>query len=75
MAYRSLSYRGLDEIDTGIQGPRSSPIEPQNKYTERPGKPRTRTPPLGHPTSENRIPPAAGTFEQDGFGDPIGQAR
>ncbi|KAF2598544.1 hypothetical protein F2Q68_00010124 [Brassica cretica] len=70
-----LSYSGLYEIDTGLQGPRSTSIQPQNGYTERPGEPRTRTPPLGHPTSENRTPPATGTFQQTGFGDPTGQAR
>ncbi|KAG2250316.1 hypothetical protein Bca4012_097719 [Brassica carinata] len=30
---------------------------------------------MGHPTSENRTPFAARTFQQTGFSDPIGQAR
>ncbi|WZZ27335.1 hypothetical protein YC2023_010736 [Brassica napus] len=74
MAYQSLSYNGLDEIDTGLQGPRSTPTQTQKGYMERPGEPRTRIPPLGHPTSENRPPSATGTFQKAGFGDPIGQA-
>ncbi|KAF3511124.1 hypothetical protein F2Q69_00005218 [Brassica cretica] len=74
LAHRSLSYSGLDEIDTGLQGPRSTSIQSQNGYTERPGEQRTRIPPLSHPTSENRTPSATRTFQQTGFGDPIGQA-
>ncbi|KAF3545459.1 hypothetical protein DY000_02006118 [Brassica cretica] len=74
LAHRSFSYSGLDEIETGLQGPRSTSIQSQNGYTERPGEPRTRIPPLSHPTSENRTPSATKTFQQTGFGDPIGQA-
>ncbi|KAF3610555.1 hypothetical protein DY000_02048766 [Brassica cretica] len=43
--HRSLSYSGLDEIDTGLQRPRSTPIQFQNGSTERHGEPRTRIPP------------------------------
>ncbi|KAF3589375.1 hypothetical protein F2Q69_00030655 [Brassica cretica] len=39
MIHQSLSYSGLDEIDTGIQRPRSTPIQFQNRSTERPGEP------------------------------------
>nr|VDC95807.1 unnamed protein product [Brassica oleracea] len=71
LAHRSFSYSGLDEIETGLQGPQSTLIQSQNGYTERPGEPRTRIPPLSHPTSENRTPSATKTFQQTGFGDPI----
>ncbi|KAF3595900.1 hypothetical protein DY000_02023584 [Brassica cretica] len=37
MTHRSLSYSGLDEIDTGLQCPRSTPIQFQNGSTERQG--------------------------------------
>ncbi|KAF2614211.1 hypothetical protein F2Q70_00012472 [Brassica cretica] len=45
MTHRSLSYCGLYEIDTGLQRPRSTPIQFQNRSTERHGEPRTRIPP------------------------------
>ncbi|KAG2287633.1 hypothetical protein Bca52824_047237 [Brassica carinata] len=41
MTHRSLSYSGLDEIDPGLQRPRSTPIQFQNRSTERQGEPRT----------------------------------
>lgn len=75
VAYRSLSYNGLDEIDTRMQGPQIALIRSLNGYAERSGEPRTQTPPSGHPTSENQVPPAAGTFQQTGFADPVGQAK
>ncbi|CDY58296.1 BnaA06g38710D [Brassica napus] len=75
MTHRSLSYNGLDEIDTRLQGPRSTPIQSQNRCTGRPGEPRTRIQMPSHPTSENLTPSATGTFHQTGFDDPIGQAR
>ncbi|KAF2540286.1 hypothetical protein F2Q68_00032407 [Brassica cretica] len=37
MTHRSLSYNGLDEIDIGLQRPRSTPIQFQNGSTERQG--------------------------------------
>ena len=48
MSARSLSYNGLDEIDTGLQAQRSTPIQSQNIYMERTGEPRNRIPPLGN---------------------------
>ncbi|KAF2581037.1 hypothetical protein F2Q68_00005563 [Brassica cretica] len=45
MTHRSVSYSGLDEIDTGLQRPRSTPIQFQNGSTERHEEPRTRIPP------------------------------
>ena len=75
MPQRSLSYSGLDEIDTGLQAQRSTTIQPQNKYTERTGEPRSRMQPLGNLTSENQTPSALRTAQQMGFGEPIGQAR
>ncbi|KAF3553070.1 hypothetical protein F2Q69_00013003 [Brassica cretica] len=45
MTHQSLSYSGLDEIDTGLQRPRSTPIQFQNGSTERHGEPRTQIPP------------------------------
>ncbi|KAF2566279.1 hypothetical protein F2Q68_00025985 [Brassica cretica] len=63
MPQGSMSYSGLDEIDTGLQAQRSTLIQSQNRYMERPGEPR------------NRTPPAARTVQQTGFSDPIGQAR
>ena len=48
MTHRSLSYSGLDEIDTGLQRPRSTLIQFQNGSTERQGEPRTRIPPQNH---------------------------
>ncbi|KAG5410936.1 hypothetical protein IGI04_007255 [Brassica rapa subsp. trilocularis] len=40
MPQRSLSYSGLDEIDTRLQAQRSTPIQSQNIYMERTGEPR-----------------------------------
>ncbi|KAF2602768.1 hypothetical protein F2Q70_00026275 [Brassica cretica] len=40
MIHRSFSYSGLDEIDTGLQRPRSTSIHFQNGSTERQGEPR-----------------------------------
>ncbi|KAF3569555.1 hypothetical protein DY000_02016182 [Brassica cretica] len=48
MPPQSLSYNGLDEIDTGLQAQRSTPIQSQNIYMERTGEPRNRIPPLGN---------------------------
>ncbi|KAF3528904.1 hypothetical protein DY000_02039980 [Brassica cretica] len=73
MPQRSLSYSRLDEIETGLQAQRSTPIQSQNIYMERPGEPRNRMPPLGNLTSENQTPSAARTVQQTGFSDPIGQ--
>ncbi|KAF2604327.1 hypothetical protein F2Q70_00026433 [Brassica cretica] len=75
MSQRSLSYSRLDEIDTGLQAQRSTLIQSQNKYMERPGEPRNRMPPLGNLTSENRTMSAARTVHQMGFSDPTRQAR
>ncbi|KAF2594585.1 hypothetical protein F2Q70_00042942 [Brassica cretica] len=75
MTHRSLSYSGLDEIDTGLQRPRSPPIQFQNRSTERQGEPRTRIPPPNHSISENRTPSAARTFHQAGFDNLTKQAR
>ncbi|KAF3563341.1 hypothetical protein DY000_02016542 [Brassica cretica] len=73
MLQRSLSYSGLDEINTGLQAQRSTPIQSQNIYMERTGETRNRMPPLGNLTSENRTPSAARTAQQTGFNNPIGQ--
>ncbi|KAF2579193.1 hypothetical protein F2Q68_00005032 [Brassica cretica] len=67
MTHRSLSYSGLDEIDTGLQRPRSTPIQFQNGLTERQGKPRTQISPPNHSIPENRTPSATRTFHQAGF--------
>ncbi|KAF2564208.1 hypothetical protein F2Q70_00015198 [Brassica cretica] len=64
MTHRSLSYSGLDEIDTGLQCPRRTLIQFQNGATERQGEPRTRTPPLNHSIPENQTPSAARTLHQ-----------
>ncbi|KAF3586852.1 hypothetical protein F2Q69_00031065 [Brassica cretica] len=37
MTHRSLSYSGLEEIDTGLQRPRSTLIQFQNGLRERKG--------------------------------------
>ncbi|KAF2617061.1 hypothetical protein F2Q68_00038772 [Brassica cretica] len=66
MTQRSLSYSGLDEIDTGLQHPRSTPIQFQNGLTERQGEPRTRISPPNHSIPENRTPSATRTFHQAG---------
>ncbi|KAF3561411.1 hypothetical protein DY000_02013588 [Brassica cretica] len=75
MPQRSLSYSGLDEIDTGLQAQRSTLIQSQNRYMERTGEPRNRIPPLGNLTSENQTPSAPRTAQQTGFSEPRGQAR
>ncbi|KAF3550740.1 hypothetical protein DY000_02003402 [Brassica cretica] len=75
MTQRSLSYSGLDEIDTGLQYPRSTPIQFQNGLTERQGEPRTRISPPNHSIPENRTPSATRTFHQAGFNNPTEQAR
>ncbi|KAF2593414.1 hypothetical protein F2Q70_00042526 [Brassica cretica] len=56
MTHRSLSYSGLDEIDTELQRPRSTLIQFQNGSTERHEEPRTRIPPPNPSISENRTP-------------------
>ncbi|KAF2567821.1 hypothetical protein F2Q68_00025055 [Brassica cretica] len=53
MTHQSLSYIGLGEIDTGLQRPRSTPIQFQNGSTERQGEPRTRISPTNHSIPEN----------------------
>ncbi|KAF3487890.1 hypothetical protein F2Q69_00054477 [Brassica cretica] len=53
MTHQSLSYIGLDEIDTGLQRPRSTPIQFQNGSTERQGEPRTQISPTNHSIPEN----------------------
>ena len=75
MTHRSLSYNGLEEIDTGLQRPRSTPTQLQNESTERPREPRTQVPPPNHPNPENRTPSTTRTFHQARFGNPIEQAR
>ncbi|KAF3503000.1 hypothetical protein F2Q69_00043530 [Brassica cretica] len=75
MPQQSLSYSGLDEIDTGLQAQRSTLIQSQNKYMERTGEPRNRIPPLGNLTSENQTPSAPRTAQKTRFSDPIRQAR
>nr|VDD31882.1 unnamed protein product [Brassica oleracea] len=75
MPQQSLSYSGLDEIDTGLQAQRSTLIQSQNKYMERTGEPRNRIPPLGNLTSENQTPSALRTAQKMRFSDPIRQAR
>ncbi|XP_013709167.2 uncharacterized protein LOC106412825 [Brassica napus] len=75
MTHRSLSYSGLDEIDTGLQRPRSTPIQFRNGSTERKGEPRTRIPPPNNSISENRTPSATRTFHQTGFDNLTEQAR
>ncbi|KAF3509465.1 hypothetical protein F2Q69_00007556 [Brassica cretica] len=75
MPQRSLSYSGLDEIDTGLQHQRSTQIQSQNRYMERTGEPRNRMPPLGNLTSEDRIPSATRTARQTGFDELTGKAR
>ncbi|KAG2250162.1 hypothetical protein Bca52824_080298 [Brassica carinata] len=75
MTHRSLSYSGLDEIDTGLQRPRSTLIQFQNGSTERQGEPRTRIPPSNHLIPENRTPSATRTFHQVGFDNSTEQAR
>ncbi|KAF3569551.1 hypothetical protein DY000_02016020 [Brassica cretica] len=75
MTHRSLSYSGLDEIDTGLQRPRSTPIQFQNRSTERQGDPRTLIPPPYHSISEKRTPSATRTFHQAGFDNLTEQAR
>ncbi|KAF2531681.1 hypothetical protein F2Q70_00029436 [Brassica cretica] len=61
MTHRSLSYSGLDEIDTGLQRPRSTPIQFQNGSTERQEEQRTRISPPNHSIPENRTLSAVGT--------------
>ena len=75
MTHRSLSYSGLDEIDTGLQRPRSTPIQFQNGSTERQGEPRTRIPPLNHSIPKNRTPFATSTLHQAGFDNLAEQAQ
>ncbi|KAF3509800.1 hypothetical protein F2Q69_00009818 [Brassica cretica] len=75
MTHRSLSYSGLDEIDTGLQCPRRTLIQFQNGATERQGEPRTRTPPLNHSIPENQTPSAARTLHQAGFDNLTERAR
>ncbi|KAF2608562.1 hypothetical protein F2Q68_00043214 [Brassica cretica] len=75
MTHRSLSYSGLDEIDTGLQRPRSTLIQFQNGSRERQGEPRTRIPPSNHSIPKNRTPSAARTFHQVGFDNSTEQAR
>ncbi|KAF3594345.1 hypothetical protein DY000_02022057 [Brassica cretica] len=75
MPQRSLSYSGLDKIDTGLQAQRSTLIQSQNRYMERTGEPRNRMPTLGNLTSENRTPSDMRAAQQTGFGDPTGQAH
>ena len=66
MTHRSLSYSGLDEIDTGLQRPRSTPIQFQSGSTKRQGEPRMRIPPTEpfDPRKSNSIrhedPPSSG---------------
>ncbi|WZZ87259.1 hypothetical protein YC2023_115838 [Brassica napus] len=67
MTHRILSYNGLDEIDTGLQRPRSTPIQFQNRSTERQGEPRTRIPSPNHLIPKNRTPSATRTLHQAGF--------
>ncbi|KAG5411238.1 hypothetical protein IGI04_007557 [Brassica rapa subsp. trilocularis] len=64
MPQRSLSYSGLDEIDTGLQAQRSTPIQSQNRYMERTAEHRNRMLPLGNLTSENQTPSAPRTTQQ-----------
>uniref|UniRef100_A0A0D3A380 Uncharacterized protein n=1 Tax=Brassica oleracea var. oleracea TaxID=109376 RepID=A0A0D3A380_BRAOL len=66
MTHRSLSYSRLDKIDTGLQRPRSTPIQFQNGSTERQGEPRTRISPPNHSIPENQTPSAMRTFHQAG---------
>ncbi|KAG2255441.1 hypothetical protein Bca52824_074735 [Brassica carinata] len=75
MTHRSLSYSGLDEIDNGLQRPRSTPIQFQNGSTERQGEPRTRISPPNHSIPESRTPSATRTFNQTWFDNPTEQAR
>ena len=75
MTHRSLSYSGLNEINTGLQRPRSTPIQFQNGSTERQGEPRTRISPPNHSIPENQTPSAMRTFHQAGFDNPTEQAR
>ncbi|KAF2612670.1 hypothetical protein F2Q70_00011592 [Brassica cretica] len=72
MPQRSLSYSGLDKIETGLHGQINTLIQSQNIYTERPGEPRTRIPQLGNLTSENRTLSPTRTVRQTGFNNPIG---
>ncbi|KAF3564975.1 hypothetical protein DY000_02014202 [Brassica cretica] len=64
LTHQSLSYSGLDEINTGLRRPRSTPIQLQNGSAERQGEPRTRIPPPNHSISDNRTPSATRTFHQ-----------
>ncbi|KAG2282069.1 hypothetical protein Bca52824_053289 [Brassica carinata] len=75
MTHRSLSYIGLDEIDTGLQHPRSTHIQFQNGSTEWQGEPRTRIPPPNHSIPKNRTPSATRTLHQAGFDNLTEQAR
>ncbi|KAF3595473.1 hypothetical protein DY000_02022379 [Brassica cretica] len=75
MTHRILSYNGLDEIDTGLQHPRSTPIQFQNGPTERQGEPRTRIPPPNHLIPKNQTPSATGNFHQSGFDNLTEQTR
>ncbi|KAG2259208.1 hypothetical protein Bca52824_078502 [Brassica carinata] len=75
MTHRSLSYSGLDEINTGLQRPRSTPIQFQNRSTERHGEPRTRIPPPNPSIPENRTPSATRTLHQTGFDNLTEQPR
>ncbi|KAF3608156.1 hypothetical protein DY000_02050093 [Brassica cretica] len=75
MTHRSLSYSEMDEINTGLQRPRSTPIQFQNGSTERQEKPRTRIPPQNHSIPENRTPSATRTLHQAGFDNLTEQAR
>ncbi|KAF3537532.1 hypothetical protein F2Q69_00020357 [Brassica cretica] len=53
MTHRSLSYSGLNEINTGLQRPRSTSIQFQNGSTERQGEQRTQVSPPNHSISGN----------------------
>ncbi|KAF2567899.1 hypothetical protein F2Q70_00027814 [Brassica cretica] len=75
MTHRSLSYSGLDEIDTRLQRSRSTLIQLQNGSTERQGGPGTQIPPPNHSIPENRTPSAMRTFHQAGFDNSTEQAR
>ncbi|XP_013658589.1 uncharacterized protein LOC106363389 [Brassica napus] len=75
MTHQSLSYSGLDEIDTGLQRPQSTPIQFKNGSTKRQGELRTRIPPSNHSIPENQNPSATRTFHQVGFDNSTKQAR
>ncbi|KAF2617004.1 hypothetical protein F2Q68_00040389 [Brassica cretica] len=67
IAHRSLSYSGLDEIESELQRPQSTPIQFHNGSIERQGEPGTRISPPNHSTPENRTPSATRTFHQAGL--------